>query len=177
VEWRPDCHLGPSAVPLYQPWRTAAYSARSEPQQDLAIAPHLPLVMIGMLATSCAPTLAALFIVGLYPGAGGVRSIARQLGIWRVGLVWYGLALVGPIILLLTAEAFNAVRRGGPPPHWIVPPSFSGPSGLYFVIFGSLFAEEPGWRGLHNPGCRPVTAPYQPVLLSEFFGAPGICGT
>ena len=139
--------------------------------------PHLPLVMIGMLTTSCAPTLAALFIVGLYPGAGGVRSISRQLGIWRVGLVWYGLALVGPIILLLTAEAFNAVRRGGPPPHWIVPPSFSGPSGLYFVIFGSLFAEEPGWRGLHNPGCRPVTAPYQPVLLSEFFGAPGICGT
>ena len=113
--------------------------------------PHLPLVMIGMLTTSCAPTLAALFIVGLYPGAGGVRSISRQLGIWRVGLVWYGLALVGPIILLLTAEAFNAVRRGGPPPHWIVPPSFSGPSGLYFVVFGSLFAEEPGWRGFAQP--------------------------
>jgi len=26
-------------------------------------------------------------------------------------------------------------------------PSFSGPGGLYFVVFGSLFAEEPGWRG------------------------------
>ena len=106
--------------------------------------PHLPLVMTGMLVTSCAPTFAALLIVGLYPGAGGVRSISRQLRICRAGLVWYGLALVGPMILFLTAEAFNAVRRGGPPPHWMVLPSFSGPGGLYFAIFGSLFAEEPG---------------------------------
>ena len=113
--------------------------------------PHFPLVMTGMLMTSCAPTFAALFIVGLYPDAGGVRSISRQLRLGRVGLVWYGLALVGPIILFLTAEAFSAVRRGGPPPHWMVLPSFSGPGGLCFVIFGSLFAEEPGWRGFAQP--------------------------
>ena len=139
--------------------------------------PHLPLVMIGMLTTSCAPTLAALFIVGLYPGAGGVRSISRQLGIWCVGLVWYGLALVGPIILLLTAEAFNAVRRGGPPPHWIVPPSFSGPAVCTSSSSVRFLPKSQGGAGLHNPGCRPATAPYQPVWLSEFFGAPGICGT
>lgn len=113
--------------------------------------PHLALVMTGMLVTSCAPTLAALFIVGLYPGAGGVRSISRQVRTWRVGLVWYGFALVGPMILFLTAAAFNVVRRGEPPPHWMVLPSFSGPGGLYFVIFGSLFAEEPGWRGFAQP--------------------------
>src|SRR6516162_913299 len=50
--------------------------------------PHLPLVMTGMLVTSCAPTLAALLVAGLYPGAGGVRSVSCQLKTWRVGLVW-----------------------------------------------------------------------------------------
>ena len=109
--------------------------------------PHVALIITGMLVTSCAPTLAALFVVALYPGAGGVRSISRQLRTWRVGLVWYALALVGPIILFLTAEAFYAVRHGRPPPHWMILPSFAGPGGLYFVVFGSLFAEEPGWRG------------------------------
>lgn len=48
-------------------------------------APHLPLVMTGMLATSCAPTLAALLVAAFYPGAGGVRSISRQVMTWRIG--------------------------------------------------------------------------------------------
>ncbi len=113
--------------------------------------PHLPLVMTGMLVTSCAPTLAALFVAGLYPGAGGVRSISRQLRTRGVGLVWYAVALVGPMFLFLTTEVFYAVRHGEPPPHWMVLPSFSGPGGLYFVIFGSLLAEEPGWRGFAQP--------------------------
>lgn len=113
--------------------------------------PHLPLIMSGMLVTSCAPTLAALFVAGLYPGAGGVRSIFRQVRTCRVGLVWYALALVGPILLFLAAEAFRAVRLGKPPAHWMVLPSLAGPGGLPFVVFGSLLAEEPGWRGFAQP--------------------------
>jgi membrane protease YdiL (CAAX protease family) len=116
-----------------------------------ASTPHLPLVMTGMLATACAPTLAALLVAAFYPRAGGVRSVSSQVRTWRVGLVWYAIALIGPIILLLAAEAFSAVRRGAPPSHWVILPSFSGPGGLYFVIFGSLFAEEPGWRGFAQP--------------------------
>jgi membrane protease YdiL (CAAX protease family) len=113
--------------------------------------PHLPLVMTGMLATACAPTLAALLVAAFYPGAGGVRSVSSQVRTWRVGLAWYAIALIGPIILLLAAESFSAVRRGAPPSHWVILPPFSGPGGLYFVIFGSLFAEEPGWRGFAQP--------------------------
>src|SRR5258708_22015684 len=112
---------------------------------------YLPLIMTGMLATSCAPTLAALLVAAFYPGAGGVRSVSRQVRTWRIGLVWYTIALIGPIILLFAAEAFSAVRRGAPPSRWAILPSFSGPGGLYFVIFGSLFAEEPGWRGFAQP--------------------------
>lgn len=113
--------------------------------------PYLPMVMTGMLVTACAPTLAALLVAAFYPGAGGVRSVSRQVRIWRIGLVWYAIALIGPILLLFAAEAFSGVRRGAPPSHWAILPSFSGPGGLYFVIFGSLFAEEPGWRGFAQP--------------------------
>ena len=111
---------------------------------------YLPLIMVGMLVTSCSPTLAALLVAGFYPRAGGVRSIVRQVRIWQVPLVWYVIALIGPIVLLLGAEAAGAFLRGGPF-RWLVLPSFSGPGGLPFIIFGSLLAEEPGWRGFAQP--------------------------
>jgi membrane protease YdiL (CAAX protease family) len=112
--------------------------------------PHLPLVMTGMLVTSCAPTLAAIFVAWLYPGAGGVRSIFRQVMIWRVGRVWYAAALAGPIALFLIVQALNALGLGGRPALRIGG-SFGGPGGLSFVVFGSLLAEEPGWRGFAQP--------------------------
>lgn len=113
--------------------------------------PHLALVMTGMLVISCAPTLAALLVAGFYPGAGGIRSITRQVKIWRVPFIWYLIALIMPIVLLLLGEAFSAVWRGAVPSHWMILPGLSGPGGLYFVIFGSLLAEEPGWRGFAQP--------------------------
>jgi len=112
---------------------------------------HLPLVLTGMLVTSCAPTLAALFVAGLYPGGGGLRSISRQMSIRSVGPIWYVITLIGPLLLLLAARAINAARVSMLPGEWMVLPSFSGPGGLPFVIFGSLFAEEPGWRGFAQP--------------------------
>jgi len=116
-----------------------------------ASTPHLPLIMVGMLVTSCSPTLAALLVAGFYPGAGGLRSISRQTRTWRVGSIWYAIALIGPVLLLLVAKAINAARLGTMPAQWVVLPSLTGPGGLPFVIFGSLLAEEPGWRGFAQP--------------------------
>ena len=111
----------------------------------------LPLILTGMLVTSCSPTLAALFVARLYPGAGGLRSVFRQVKVWRVGSIWYVIALIGPVLLMLSAKAINAARLGTPPTQWMIWPSFSGPGGLPFIIFGSLLAEEPGWRGFAQP--------------------------
>jgi membrane protease YdiL (CAAX protease family) len=128
--------------------------------------PHLPLVLTGMLVTSCSPSLAALLVAGLYPGAGGLRSIGRQLSA-RVGLIWYVIALIGPLLLLLAAKAISAVRLGTQPAHWMVLPSFSGPGGLPFVVFGSLLAEEFGWRGFAQPRLQ---ARYGAIAASVFVG-------
>jgi uncharacterized protein len=112
---------------------------------------YLPLIMTGMLVTSCSPTLSALAFAGVYTGAGGTRSVTHQVVRWRVPLVWYAIALIGPIILLLAAKAFSALWHGVAPRHWMILPSFSGLGGLPFIIFGSLLAEEPGWRGFAQP--------------------------
>lgn len=113
--------------------------------------PHIALIMMGMLVTSCAPTLAALLVAAVSPGAGGVRSITRQVRIWRISPLWYAIAVLGPFLLMLSAEAIHSLLLHRAPSHWMVLPSFSGPGGLYFVIFGSLLAEEPGWRGFAQP--------------------------
>ena len=113
--------------------------------------PHLPMILTGMLVTSCSPTLAVLFVTPLYPGAGGLRSVFGQVKVWRVGSIWYVIALMGPVLLMLAAKAINAVRLGTLPTPWMIWPSFSGPGGLPFIIFGSLLAEEPGWRGFAQP--------------------------
>ncbi|HZR27147.1 MAG TPA: CPBP family intramembrane glutamic endopeptidase [Terriglobales bacterium] len=129
--------------------------------------PHLPLVLMGMLVTSCSPTLAALFVTWLYPGAGGLRSVFRQARVWRVGAIWYAIALIGPVLLMLAAKAINAARLGVLPAQWMDVPSFSGPGGLPFIIFGSLLAEEPGWRGFAQPRLQ---VRYGALAASVFIG-------
>ncbi len=129
--------------------------------------PHLPLVLMGMLVTSCSPTLAALFVLLIYPGAGGLRSVFQQLGMWRVPAIWYVIAVIGPVLLLLAAKAVNAARLGTVPTQWMVLPSFSGPRGLAFIIFGSLVAEEPGWRGFAQPRLQ---VRYGALAASVFVG-------
>jgi len=115
--------------------------------------PHLPLIYAGMLTTACAPTLAALFVAGLYPGAGGVRSVSRQVRTWHVNFAWYALALIGPVILFLIADLIHMALGSAPPERWLVFRANSGvgPGSVFWIVFGSLFAEEPGWRGFAQP--------------------------
>jgi membrane protease YdiL (CAAX protease family) len=114
--------------------------------------PHLPIILTGMLVSSCAPTLAALFVAGLDPDAGGIRSLLRQVRIWRVGIAWYALAIIGPIFLFLIADVANVAAGATPPERWLtrLQPGF-GPGSTGWVVFGSLFAEELGWRGFAQP--------------------------
>jgi len=114
--------------------------------------PHLPLILTGMLVSSFAPTLAALFVAGLYPEAEGIHSLLRQVRIWRAGIAWYALAIIGPIVLFLIADVIHVTAGGAPPERWLAPlQSGFGPGSIGWVVFGSLFAEEPGWRGFAQP--------------------------
>ena len=113
------------------------------------------LCTAGMTLTGFTPMLSALLVVGLFPGAGGVRTFLRQIKTWRVGIGWYALALFGPIVLLLVDAGVNIFLGGAALKQWLVFPSPTnpGPGGLIFLCMQLVLscAEEFGWRGFALP--------------------------
>lgn len=109
---------------------------------------QLALLGLGVELTAFAPSLAAILVAWLVPGAGGARALFRQLGRWRVHPIWYVIALLGPIPLLLMANVIW-IAIGKPSVVW-----FAAPTSIAFtigaVIAGSL-GEELGWRGFAQP--------------------------
>ena len=123
------------------------------------LSPSSPLFAIciaGFTFVGYTPTVSALLVAGLFPGAGGARSVLRQARTWRVSIGWYAIAVFGPAVLFLLDEAVNLVWGGSPPQRWIVLPPFSGffPGSLFFSVMGVLagtIGEEFGWRGFAQP--------------------------
>jgi uncharacterized protein len=108
-------------------------------------APLIPLVFTGVVFIGYTPTVAALLITAR---DGGTRALLRQIGTWRVGIAWYVLVLVGPLVLVLFADAIYMILGGVTPKQWLVFPS-------NFAVIGPLIAgalgEEFGWRGFALP--------------------------
>jgi membrane protease YdiL (CAAX protease family) len=113
------------------------------------------LCAAGMTLTGFTPMLSALLVVGLFPGAGGVRPFLRQIKTWRVGIGWYALALLGPMVLLVVDTGVKILLGGTAPKQWLVFPSPTnpGPGGLIFLCVQLVlsFTEEFGWRGFALP--------------------------
>src|SRR5438309_11748626 len=78
-----------------------------------------PIVLVGILFTAYTPTVAALLIAWRWPGAGGVRRLLRPVTRWRIHLGWYLVALLGPIPLLLLADAIYVMLGGAAPRQWL----------------------------------------------------------
>ncbi len=108
-------------------------------------APLLPLVFTGVVFIGYTPTVAALLVTAR---TGGIRSLLRQIGTWRVGIAWYALVLLGPFVLILLADVIYIVLGGAAPRQWLVFPSdfaFIGP------LLAGAIGEEFGWRGFALP--------------------------
>ncbi|MBI5969050.1 MAG: CPBP family intramembrane metalloprotease [Deltaproteobacteria bacterium] len=119
----------------------------SAPGEDLNVklAPYTPLHYLVVWA----PALAALFVIGMTQGTAGLRSYARRLLNWRVGLGWYAFVLFGIPGLYLLA-AFLTWTMGEP-----AFALYTGPwSRFVFAVLlrGSAGpVEEFGWRGFALP--------------------------
>jgi uncharacterized protein len=99
--------------------------------------------------------VAALVMTGIIDGWAGIRSLLRQFLIWRVGLLWFAVVLLGPAVIDLAALALHHLF-GGAAPDFGQPfaRQIFGPSGNLwlllpiFFLFGVLTnGEEIGWRG------------------------------
>lgn len=115
------------------------------------------------------PLLAALIVVSLTQGKAGLREWGSRLIRWRVGWVWYVLAITVPLAVLAAAFSINLSLGAGPASLAQLAP------GSIVVIFAvrlinpldGPLAEEPGWRGLAQPGLQ---RRHSPLVATSILG-------
>src|SRR5207245_9639899 len=106
------------------------------------------LLGIGVELAAVGPSLAAILVAWRMPGAGSARPLFRQFGHWRVRPIWYLVALLLPIPILLAADLIW-MALGKQSLVWLTVP---GP--VPFVIGAALvppLGEEFGLRGFAQP--------------------------
>jgi len=103
--------------------------------------------------------VAAVVATWIVDGRDGVRTLLRRFLIWRVGLWWYAVILLGPAVVDITAIVLDAVLGGGAPDfaHPFATRILPAGTNLWaaaplFLLFQALAnAEEIGWRGYALP--------------------------
>jgi membrane protease YdiL (CAAX protease family) len=97
------------------------------------------------------PMLAALLLTVVINGRAGLKALLARVLLWRVNLRWYGVALLLPVALGLSAFGLNLLL-GAPMPTAAQLP----PWAVILSVFLSQFifiqvGEELGWRGSALP--------------------------
>ena len=115
------------------------------------------------------PLLAALIVVGLTQGKAGLREWGSRLIRWRVGWVWYVLAITVPLAVLAVTFGISLSAGAGPPSLAQLAP---GSVVLIFAVrlinpLDGPVAEEPGWRGFAQPGLQ---RRYSPLVATSILG-------
>lgn len=98
-------------------------------------------------------SIAAIAVAALIDGRREVGALLRRVTVWRVGVRWYLVALLGPVALLTAAASVNVlagarVAAEGPLVDWLELGK------LFGVQVVGVFAgawEELGWRGFALP--------------------------
>ena len=116
-----------------------------------------PLYSLGLLpvpVASFGPFLAALLVLAVTEQKPGIVGLLRRMGRWRVGAIWYLVALALPLALSAAAVAIN-VALGAQVDLSMAAVSWVGILPVYAMAllipgFGGAW-EEPGWRGYAVP--------------------------
>jgi uncharacterized protein len=111
------------------------------------------------------PTLAAFIMTAITEGRAGIGRLLRRIVLWRVGLRWYLVALVGiPVVMalgtLILPGGLASLRSLGP--GYLL--TYLSIFPLVVVLGGPLF-EEIGWRGFALPRLQPLHGPLLGTLI------------
>jgi membrane protease YdiL (CAAX protease family) len=116
------------------------------------------------LVWSYGPALAAMATILITAGRSGLRELGARLETWRVGWVWYAVAILGPLALAALTGLVNMAAGGTF--SAALSDIFEGGIVTVFLVLAVLcltdgLGEETGWRGYALP------------RLLEFTGAVG----
>ena len=126
------------------------------------IAGPMERYMLPMGLGAFGPLLAAVLVSRFEPGGAGVRALFRPLGTWRVGAIWYVVALGLPALAYVGAMAVYTLGGGSGAERWLWLPQ--GPERIAALIVFPI-GEEIGWRGLALPRLQRRYGPLAASLL------------
>jgi membrane protease YdiL (CAAX protease family) len=116
-----------------------------------------PFYALGAAPTAffaCGPLVAALVVIGVAEGRPGYRELGARMTRWRVGWVWWCVAVGTPLAVMAVAATANVTIWGAPAPVLAEIPwaALAAALAVRFVnpLDGPL-GEEPGWRGYALP--------------------------
>lgn len=126
-----------------------------------AFTPLVPVSLLFGFGALFGPAVAAYVVTRATQGAGGVAAWRHKLTIWRVGLVWYAVALLLPELLSgLAAGVSVALGARADIGHLPV-------DGLKLALFVTVVGEEAGWRGWLLPR---LLERFEPLAASLIVG-------
>src|SRR6266478_4597921 len=111
----------------------------------------LPDTMVTDTPELLGPVVAGFVMTAVVSGKAGVRHLLRRFVLWRVGTVWYLLALLGiPALyfasIVLVPGAIASFKAPALSMAVLYPVLF-----LVVMVLDGPLLEEPGWRGFALP--------------------------
>jgi membrane protease YdiL (CAAX protease family) len=117
------------------------------------------------LGFTLGPTLAAFLMTAVTQGRAGILQLLRHYVLWRVGISWYLLVLLGvPALLLIAVLPLPGALSTFRLPALSFWPTYLMLYLLFLVAEGPL-GEEPGWRGFALPRLEQRSGPLVGTLL------------
>jgi uncharacterized protein len=127
--------------------------------------PDGSVIFVSAVWVFLGPTLAAFIVTGTTEGRAGIRSLMHRYVLWRVGLRWYLVVLLGPPVIILLATivlpgALASFQTLAPLQPLLLLVSFP-----IVLIFGGALFEEGGWRGFALPRLQRLHGPLVGSLI------------
>jgi len=110
------------------------------------------------------PSMIGLIMAYITQGSWGLSSLIAKCVHWRIGMIWYLIALlVTPVLFFVTVFSMSQARTAFQMPN----PSFIWTylSALAFGFFGTSIVEELGWRGFALPRLQQKYGPLIGTLI------------
>lgn len=126
---------------------------------------NVPLVGLTNVPVIAGPAIAGLFMTFVMEGRPGILHFLSRYVLWRVNIIWYLVALVGPALL------FNlglAVLPGALPTFTLPTSETLQGFPTFFIlvlVIGGPLLEETGWRGFALPRMQERWAPWLATLI------------